>query len=59
LEYLREYLDRGAEINGKDFADWTPFHCAVYTGNVLFIKELLDRPYILLHEKTDEGKTPI
>lgn len=59
LEYMKEYLDRGADVNTKDFADWTPLHCAVYIGNVVFIKELVQRSYIFLHEKNDEGKTPI
>lgn len=58
-EYMREYLERGADINTKDFSDWTPLHCAVHNGNTLFIKDLISRPYIFLNEKNDEGKTPI
>jgi len=59
LEYMKEYIERGSEVNYKDFADWTPLHCAVFMGNVLYIKELIHRPYISLQEKNDEGKTPI
>ncbi len=59
FEYMKEYLDKGADVNTKDFAEWTPLHCAVYIGNALFVKELLQRPYIFLHEKNDEGKTPV
>ena len=32
---------------------------ATYLGQVKFIRYLMTRPYVLLHEKTDEGKTPI
>lgn len=56
---MKEYFERGVDINCKDFAEWTPLHCAVYTGNCLFIKNLIHRPYVLLHEKNDEGKTPL
>jgi len=34
-------------------------HCAAYMGNVLYVKHIVSRPYIFLHEKNDEGKTPI
>lgn len=56
---MKQYVERGADINAKDFADWTPLHCAVYVGNTLYIKFLISRQYIFLHEKNDEGKTPI
>ena len=56
---MKQYVERGADINTKDFADWTPLHCAVYVGNTLYIKYLIQRQYIFLHEKNDEGRTPI
>jgi ankyrin repeat protein len=32
---------------------------AAYMGDLKFLRYLLSRPLILIHEKTDEGKTPI
>jgi hypothetical protein len=32
---------------------------AAYLGQVKFLRYLTTRPYVLLHEKTDEGKSPI
>jgi ankyrin repeat protein len=56
---MKEYLDRGVDINTKDFQEWTPLHCAVYIGNTKFVKHLLQRIYVNIHEKNDEGKTAI
>lgn len=58
-DYMKEYVDRGMDINTKDFAEWTPLHCAAYTGNDKCMKYLLQRQYIYLHEKNDEGKTAL
>ena len=58
-DYIKEYLDRGADVNAKDFQDWTPLHCAVYLGDTRTLKQVLSRVYISIHEKNDEGKTPI
>ena len=54
-EFSREYLDRGCDVNQKDFQEWTPLHCAVYVGNVPQVKQLLSRIYISVHSKNDEG----
>ncbi|CDW85033.1 UNKNOWN [Stylonychia lemnae] len=59
FDYMKQYVERGVDINAKDFNEWTPLHCAAYMGNVLYLKHMLSRPYIFLHEKNDEGKTPI
>lgn len=68
LEYLNEYVERGggrtsinggADVNQKDFSDWTPIHMAAYLGQIKILRYLLTRPYVLLDEKTDENKTPI
>lgn len=32
---------------------------AAYLGQIKYLRYLLTRPYVLLHEKTDENKTPI
>jgi len=34
FDYMKQYLDRGIDINSKDFCEWTPLHCAVYIGNI-------------------------
>lgn len=68
FEYLCEYVERGdsrpsanggADVNQKDFSDWTPLHMAAYMGNIKFLRYILSRKYVYLHEKNDEGKTPI
>lgn len=64
FEYLSEYCERsevngGADINSKDFSDWTPLHCAAYLGQTKCLKYILSRPCLFLTEKNDEGKTPI
>ena len=55
----KQTVNGGADINGKDFCDWTPLHCAAYLGQTKFLKYLLTRPLVLIYEKNDEGKTPI
>ncbi len=32
---------------------------AAYMGDLKFLRYLLSRPLILIHEKNDEGKTPL
>lgn len=32
---------------------------AAYLGQIKYLRYLITRPYVLLHEKTDENKTPI
>jgi hypothetical protein len=68
FDYLCEYIERGncrpspnggADVNQKDFSDWTPLHMAAYMGNIKFLRYILSRQYVYLHEKNDEGKTPI
>ncbi|TNV73220.1 hypothetical protein FGO68_gene17643 [Halteria grandinella] len=65
---MKEYCERGGgkpsvtggqDINCKDFADWTPLHCAAYLGQTTFLRYLLHRQGIFLNELNDEGKTPI
>ena len=52
-------VNGGADINAKDFCDWTPLHCAAYLGQTKFLKYLLKRPLVLIYEKNDDRKTPI
>jgi len=59
FEYMKEYLERGIDVNSKDFQQWTPLHCAAFVGNSKIMKYLLQRIYVQYAEKNDEGKTPI
>lgn len=66
FEYLCEYIERSGnqrsvevDLNGRDFSDWTPLHCASYLGQTKFIRYLLNQPNVLVNLKNDEGKTAI
>lgn len=61
FDYMREYLERGqVDINMKEPSnEWTPLHCAAFIGNTKYMKFLLQRPFISIDEKNDEGKTPV
>lgn len=52
-------VNGGADINQKDFFNWTPLHCAAFLGQTKYIRYLLTRQNILLEVKNDEEKTPL
>jgi len=43
LEEIRSLLDRGANINAVDTANWTPLHLASINGHHQCVELLLDR----------------
>jgi ankyrin repeat protein len=57
--YMKEYLDRGFDLNQKDFQSWSPLHYASYIGNTMYLKNLLSRIYINVQDKNEEGKTAV
>jgi len=59
VEIIKDFLERGADINSKDEYGRAPIHYAVIYGHVNAVKFLLEQPGILIDIKDNSDQEPL
>ena len=41
-DFLKNYIDRGADVNSQDFQGWTLLHTAAFMGSARLVRFLIE-----------------